>query len=117
MLDDYRKPYIRAANELTPTEFEAAENKSHAAKQIFETAFGTTQSSQPSFDPEAIKDESEGAYERILGQLRQWGRALQWPTGMVDGNWEASAETAEEVRELVGPFIQCGLWVFVRITR
>jgi hypothetical protein len=124
LLDDYRKPYIRAANDLTPTEFEAAENKSHAAKQILEAAFGTTElgfdeenNRQPAFDPETAKDESEGAYERILGQIRQWGRALQWPTDMQDGKWEARAETAEEVRELVEPFTQRGLWVFVRITR
>ena len=43
LLDDYRRPYIRAANDLTPTDFEAAEHKFHAAKQILEAAFGNTE--------------------------------------------------------------------------
>ncbi len=106
------------------TEFQAAQDKSHAAKQVFETAFGTTKSSHfgeikryPGFDLEKMKDESEGAHDRILDQLREWGRALQWPKEMEDGYWEAKADTVEEVSELVKPFTDRGLWVFVRITR
>jgi hypothetical protein len=100
-----------------------AEKRSDAAKQVFETAFGKTRGSlsgnkqEPMLDLEMMKDESAGAYEQILSNLRKWGRELQWPKEMADGYWEAYAETAEEVRELVEPFTGRGLWVFVRITR
>jgi hypothetical protein len=122
LLDEYRKPYLSSASELTPAEFQAAEDKSHAAKQVFETAFGTSKISSENskhsrLDPEKMKDESEGAYDRILRQLRQWGRALQWPKEMGDGHWEAYANTVDEVCELVKPFTDRGLWVFVKITR
>jgi hypothetical protein len=122
LLDEYRKPYLSSASELTPAEFQAAEDKSHAAKQVFETAFGATKTSCENskysrFDPEMMKDESEGAYDRILRQLRQWGRTLQWPKEMEDGHWEACATTVDEVCELVKPFTDRGLWVFVKITR
>lgn len=124
LLDEYRKPYISSASDLSPAEFEAAEDKSHVAKQILETAFGNTEASSnderkqyQGFDLEAMKDESEGAYNRILCQLRRWGRELQWPEETEDGYWEAEADTADEVCELVRPFTDRGLWVFVKITR
>jgi hypothetical protein len=125
LLDDYRKPYLRSASGLTAGEFEAAEEKSHAAKQVFETSFGSmktlSQSNSttqyPCLDLETMKDESEGTYDNVLRQLRQWGRELQWPEDMESGYWVAKADTAEEVSELVKPFTDSGLWVFVSITR
>lgn len=125
MLDDYRKPYLRSVSELPEGEFEATEKKSHAAKQVFETAFdsiktlsqGQSTTQYPCLDLETMKDESEGAYDDILLQLRQWGRELQWPEDMESGYWVAKADTAEEVSELVKPFMDRGLWVFVTITR
>ena len=124
LLDQYRKIFLSSASELTPTELEVAEDISFAAEQVFRTALGLTATSvqgasqpYPGLDLEAMKAEHEGAYDEILGQLLQLGHALSWPSGMKDGLWTAEAHKASEVNELLTPFIDQGLWVFVKITR
>lgn len=105
-------------------EFEAAMDRSDAARDIFETAFGITETSpggirkgSPCLDLERMKDKTEGARDMVLVQLRQWACALQWPTEMENGHWEAKADTVEQVAELLRPFTDRGLWVFIKVTR
>ena len=124
LLDDYRRPYMSNAGDLEEDEFKTAEYKSHTAQHIFETAFGNTEmffhstsEDRPELDLETMKDESDGAYDRILQQLQQLRLTLQWPEEMVNGLWEEKADTVDEVKELLKPFSELGLWVFVRITR
>jgi hypothetical protein len=68
-------------------------------------------------DLETMKDESEGGYEKILLQLREWGRALHWPGDWKDGHWADVANIVEMVNQLTKPLIDRGLWVLVKITR
>lgn len=124
LLDDYRRPYMGNAGDLEDDEFKAAEDKSRTAQHIFETAFGNTEiffhgtnEHHPDLDLETMKDESEGAYDRILQQLQQLRLTLRWPEEMVNGRWEQKADTVDDVKELLKPFSERGLWVFVNITR
>ncbi|KAF7514202.1 hypothetical protein GJ744_004527 [Endocarpon pusillum] len=126
LLDEYRQPYMASANELPEAEYKVAEDKSHAAKQVFETVFGNTEMffhdtgehyNDLDLNLETMKDESEGAYDRILLQLQHLSRTLKWPEDMVDGIWEDKTATAERVSELLQPWIDSGLWVFVKIAR
>lgn len=124
LLDEYRKPYLNSAAELTQAEFEAAEDKSIAAKQVFESAFAITETSfhdqseqYPGLDLKTMKEKSDADYDEILRRLRTLGRALPWPAEMENGFWKAEARTAGEVSEQLKPFIDRGLWVFVKIAR
>lgn len=124
LLDEYRKPYLCNLTELTEAEYDTATTKSSAAQQIFKTAFGMSEFSSkdlsepyPDLDLETMKEESQGAYDAILSELRRRGRAFEWPVEMKNGNWEAKADTVEEVSELMEPFMVLGLWVFVKLAR
>ncbi|ERF68129.1 hypothetical protein EPUS_06941 [Endocarpon pusillum Z07020] len=124
LLDEYRQPYMASAKELSEVEYKMAEDKSHAAKQVFETVFGNTEmffhdtgDHYSDLDLESMKDQSEGAYDRILPQLQHLSRTLKWPEDMADGLWEDKSATAVRVSELPQPWIDSGLWVFVKIAR
>lgn len=123
LLDEYRKPYMASAHELSEVEYKEAEDKSHAAKQVFETVFGNTEmffhgtGEHPSdLDLKKMKDESEGAYDRILAQLQHLSQTLKWPE-MANGLWQEKTASAEKVSELLQPWIESGLWAFVKIAR
>jgi hypothetical protein len=122
LLDAYRTPYLPSASELTQAEFEVAEDKSVAAKQVFESAFAIPETDDgsgkyPRLDLETMKEKSEAVYDEILQQLCKVGLALQWPTEMENGFWRAEASTANDVNQQLRPFINRGLWVFVKIAR
>jgi len=124
LFDAYRAPHLPSAIELTQAELEAAEDKSVAAKQVFESAFAIRESTcgdaseqYPRLDLETMKEKSEVVYDETLRQLYQLGRGLQWPAEMEDGSWETDASTADEVNQKLKPFIDRGLWVFVKIVR
>lgn len=108
LLDEFRQPYMASAIELSEAEYKAAEEKCHAAKQVFETVFGNTEmffhgAGEHYSDLGTMKDESEGAYDRILLQLQHLSRTLKWPEDMADGLWEDEATTVEMVSELLQP--------------
>jgi hypothetical protein len=109
LLEDFRKPYIIHNTELTVEEFKAAEDRSDAAKTIFETAFGRIDD----FRIEEVAYE-EGGYEQTFECLKKWARQLKWPTGTHDGKWEASAKTEDKLQRKMAPFFSLGLWPFVK---
>lgn len=123
LLDDYRAPYLPGASELTGAEFEAAEDKSVTAKQVLQSAFAIPEISNDrsyqssGLDLESMKEASGDVYKKVLRRLRKLGRALPWPSGIEDGSWKAEVSTAKEVNQQLRPFIDRGLWVFVKIMR
>jgi hypothetical protein len=109
LLEDFRKPYLIARDELTTDEFKAAEDRSEVAETIFQTAFGRFDD----FDIEKVAY-GEGGYESAFRCLKQWARQLTWPTGTKNGQWEASANTEEKCQRKTEPFLSLGLWPFVK---
>jgi hypothetical protein len=109
LLEDFHKPYLANRDELTRDEYEAAENRSDAAKSIFQTAFGRIDD----FHIGRIAHE-DGGYERALECLKRWARKLEWPTGTCNGKWEASATTARTLHRQMKPFLSLGTWPFVK---
>jgi hypothetical protein len=76
---------------------------------IFETAFGRID------DFHIGKVEYEkGGFEKAFQYLKQWARQLKWPTGTLDGKWEASAKTEDRLQRKMVPFLSLGLWPFVK---
>lgn len=109
LLEDFRKPYLISQNELTAEEFKGAEERSEAAKTIFETAFGRF----GDFRLEKLEYEP-GGYERAFECLKRWARQLNWPAGTHNGRWEASANTEARCQQKTEPFLNLGLWPFVK---
>jgi hypothetical protein len=109
LLEDFHKPYTADRNQMTGDEFKEAEDRSDAAKTIFETAFGRIDD----FHIEHIAHE-EGGYERALECVKRWARQLEWPTGTCNGRWEASAITPGKLQRKMKPFLSLGLWPFVK---
>ncbi len=66
---------------------------------------------------EYLHDNAEGAFDRILTQLRFLADSLQWPEGARDGKWSSKAETAEQWHEQTGAFMREGLWPFTKVVR
>jgi hypothetical protein len=109
LLEDFHKPYLPDRNQLTADEFKAAEDRSDAAKSIFQTAFGRIDA----FHIDHVAYE-EGGCERALECLKRWARQLEWPTGTCNGKWEASATTPRKLHREMKPFFSLGLWPFVK---
>lgn len=109
LLEDFRKPYLINRDELTAEEFRAAEDRSEAAKTIFQTAFVHFDD----FSIEKVKYE-EGGFENAFECLKTWARQLKWPDSTYNGKWEASANTERECQRKTTPFLTLGLWPFVK---
>ncbi|RYP86399.1 hypothetical protein DL770_004904 [Monosporascus sp. CRB-9-2] len=72
---------------------------------------------QSRFSKEMLRDMSEGALERIQGQLIAWTNDMEWPDGGEAGYWRSTASNAEECREKTGLFMQDRYWPFTKIIR
>ena len=108
LLDEYRMPYLCDASELTTAEFEAAEEKSYAARQTLESTFSSlaapcnsNDERSPGFDLETMKDKSKGVYEDVLNKLRKWAHKHLWPEGLTERFLQRKASTVEEVCEFM----------------
>lgn len=69
------------------------------------------------FKEELLRDQSEGAQERVTTQLVQWSLEIDWPEGGVNGRWKATADTPEECCAKTERFMQDRYWPFTKIIR
>lgn len=83
------------------------------AWSTLETAFR----SEDGFSRRFLSDKSEGAFEKIAGQLIKWTKTIRWPTGASAGKWVAYAETAEGLYRKTRPLMQDRVWPFTKIMR
>ena len=109
LLEDFRKPHLINRSDITADDLKAAEDRSEAAKTIFQTAFGN-------FDDFSIEKVvcEEGGFENAFECLKTWARRLKWPSGTHNGKWEASANTEQKCQRKTAPFHNRGLWPFVK---
>ena len=56
----------------------------------------------------------EGGYDAAFKVLKAWARQLQWPAGTQNGQWQATADSEEECQAKTEPFLNLGLWPFVK---
>lgn len=89
------------------------QTESDQAWSSLHTAFGH----EKDFNIQFAKDQSDGAFERVLDQLCQWAASIPWPQGGADGKWATYAETAEECYERTGLFMRDRLWPFTKLIR
>lgn len=115
MLWTYRKFYtsLVQSNETKAKDFEQYERQSAEAWSALEAAF----QHRSEFNEQFLQDQSEGAFEKLRGQLIEWACDIQWPTSDTDGVWRATANTAAECCEQTAIFMGDRYWPFTKIIR
>ncbi|KAL8716089.1 MAG: hypothetical protein Q9225_006224 [Loekoesia sp. 1 TL-2023] len=89
----------------------------HEIERKSEVAIFTLKSIFPKVTKAYLRDDSPGAFERILDQLRDLAVKIPWPAGATDGKWTATAESSMECHGKVSYFMQKGLWPLTNIVR
>lgn len=64
-----------------------------------------------------LRDQSEGALEKITELLVGWSKEIDWPEGSVNGTWVTTANTPEECCSKTDRFMQDRYWPFTKIIR
>lgn len=110
----YRQLYLPDIEETASAEeYKRYRSESERAWSTLEAAFGHRRE----FKKELLKDDSEGAPDRIASLLLQWTEDLDWPEGGSKGLWKSTAQTAEECCDKTAVFMRDRLWPFTKIIR
>lgn len=92
-------------------EYKQYRSESEVAISTLEAAFGHKRELNG-----LMRDDGEGALERITSKLLGWTGSLGLPEG--DGTvWKSSAQTAEECCDKTAEFMGDRLWPFTKIIR
>ena len=116
LLVSYRELYQPGIeNELENNEqlYQEIEKKSTVAASTLQSIFPD----HPEVTPNQMKDQSEGAFERILQDLRRLASLIEWPKDAVNGRWTATAANASECHDKVAYFMRKGLWPLTNVVR
>lgn len=112
LLDDYRylyAPELRLENE--------ALRDAHIKSETAEAALAAAFEGQMNWDPNLLKDFSDGGRDIAVAYLQNWATTLLWPDGARDGKWSATADSSQACRELIEEFMRGSIWPFVKIVR
>jgi hypothetical protein len=115
----YRQLYlpIVESNDTSAEDYTRFQRESDQAWSALQAAFAHKRE----FSKQYLRNQDEGAYERIKDQLCQWSREIQWPTGDEPGNgsgvWKSFASTAEECCEKTKLFMEDRYWPFTKVIR
>ena len=112
---NYRKIFLPETeqNIVSPEDYTRYQRESEQAWSALEAAF----KHQRMFKTDFLSDMSEGALQRVTGQLIQWAQEIEWPEGGNTGIWKSTVNTAEECCEKTSIFMQDRLWPFTKIIR
>jgi hypothetical protein len=86
------------------------QRESKTAWWTLRTAFGHHNELQ---NEDFLKDQSEGAGDRIIDRISGWVKELEWEG--TNGEWESTAETREECYKKTLPFSEDKMWPFTKI--
>lgn len=115
LLWSYRQlyhPSVESA-ETSAEDYARYTRESAQAWSALEAAFGHKRE----FKEELLRDQTEGALERVTEQLRQWSLDIDWPEGSDNGRWTATADTPDECCSKTERFMQDRYWPFTKIIR
>ena len=71
----------------------------------------------PEATPNRMKDQSDGAFEQILENLKRLASLIEWPADAKNGRWTATAASAAECHDKVAYFMKKGLWPLTNVVR
>jgi hypothetical protein len=113
LLWSYRRLYENGVDlpETPADEYQKAERESGEAWSALEAAFGHHRD----FDEQSLRDQSDGAVEKIREKLVAWSRAIAWPEGSNGGKWTSTAQTALECSEKTAIFMSDQHWPFTKV--
>ncbi len=110
----YRQLYLpNIEQEASLEDYKRYKAESEHAWSALEAAFGH----RPEFRKEFLRDESAEAADKIVTQLLDWTKDLDWPEGGNNGVWNSTAETAEDCCDKTAVFMKDRLWPFTKIIR
>ncbi|QKD53759.2 uncharacterized protein FOBCDRAFT_260326 [Fusarium oxysporum Fo47] len=115
LLWSYRQLYLPGveSDETSEQDYNRYMRESEQAWSALHAAF----KHKRQFTKKFAQDMSNGALERITGQLIEWAQEIEWPAGGVDGFWTSTAQTADECVEHTKLFMQDKFWPFTKIIR
>ena len=116
LLVSYRELYQPG----TEKELEHNEQLHQEVATKSEVAASTLQSifpDHPEVTSNQPKDQSEGAFQRILQNLRRLASLTEWPTDAVNGRWTVTAVNAAQCHDKVAYFMKKGLWPLTNVVR
>lgn len=114
LLDDYRRPHAPIPrNEARPADIDELHRMSFSAKKSLSKAFGH----HNDWNVDQLKKFEPGSYQEALTNLRRWAQLIQWPDGVRNGRFTATAEGSQQVRGLISTAIPDAIWPFVKIVR
>jgi hypothetical protein len=110
----YRQLYLpNVEQEASDEDYKRYQAESERAWSALEAAFRHRRE----FRKEFLRDQSAGAADKIIVQILDWTKDLDWPAGGNNGVWKSTAETAEECCEKTAVFMRDKLWPFTKIIR
>ncbi|KAL8868691.1 MAG: hypothetical protein Q9174_004824, partial [Haloplaca sp. 1 TL-2023] len=116
LLISYRELYqpgIEKELENNEQLYQKIEKKSSVAASTLQSIFPN----HPGVTPNRMKDQTEGAFERIFEDLKRLASLLEWPRDAVNGRWTSTAGNAAECHDKVDMFMKKGLWPLTNVVR
>ncbi|KAL9621176.1 MAG: hypothetical protein Q9204_008138, partial [Flavoplaca sp. TL-2023a] len=116
LLFSYRELYqpgIEKELENNQQLYQEIERKSTVAASTLQSIFPD----RPEVTPSQMKDQSEGAFERVLQNLKRLASLIEWPADAKNGRWTATAASAAECHDKVAYFMKKGLWPLTNVVR
>ncbi|KAL8994209.1 MAG: hypothetical protein Q9169_005755 [Polycauliona sp. 2 TL-2023] len=89
------------------------ETKSTVAASTLQSIFPD----HPAVAPSQLRDQDEGAFERILDELKRLALLIKWPSDAANGRWTATATSPGECHDKVAYFMEKGLWSLTNVVR
>ena len=116
LLVSYRELYqpgIEKELENNEQLYQEIEKKSTVAASTLQSIFPD----HPEATPNRMKDQSDGAFEQILENLKRLASLIEWPADAKNGRWTATAASAAECHDKVAYFMKKGLWPLTNVVR
>ncbi|KAL8749362.1 MAG: hypothetical protein Q9199_007731 [Rusavskia elegans] len=116
LLVSYRELYqpgLEKELENNEALYREIETKSTVAASTLQSIFPD----HPEVAPTQLREQGEGAFERILHDLKRLASLIQWPSDAADGKWTATASSPSECHDKVAYFMEKGLWPLTNIVR
>ncbi|KAK2732662.1 hypothetical protein FQN57_002583 [Myotisia sp. PD_48] len=115
LLADYREPFAPhcSRKDIPAEEYAELERKSDSAKISLTQAF----SMHVDWDIEKLKGFESDSYEQALTCLRRWARLIEWPEGVHEGRYSATAKDIQHQKILIDRCVSNSIWAFIKIVR
>ena len=117
---DFRHPYqpgLIGKNGASEQEFLEIQRKSEIALSTLQSIFPNHVATDAAYLRGDWGGSSNCTFEELHESLKTLAKTLKWPDGARDGRWNSAADDPIECHDMVGKFMQEGLWPLTNIVR